>query len=110
LLLYLAVLEQAISVVLVVERQKVQIPIYYISNALAGVDPSYPLIEKFAYALVLGSRKLHPYFKAHKVTTLADRPLKNVLQKLYASSKLAKWKVELLQYKVNFKARYDIDA
>jgi len=48
LVLYLAVSEHAISAVLMVERAKEQIPVYYISHALVGVEVNYPLIGKFA--------------------------------------------------------------
>ena len=71
---------------------------------------NYSLIEKFAYALVLASRKLHPYFKAHKVVVLADQPLKNVRQRLDASGRLLKWVVELFQYDLGFEARWAIKA
>jgi len=62
---------------------------------LAGAEANYPLIEKFAYALVMTSRKLQAYFEAHKVIVLTDQPLKNVLQKLDASKRLLKWAMEL---------------
>ena len=77
--MYLAVSEHAISAVLVPERAKEQIPVYYVSYALAGAEMKYPLIEKFAYALVMASRKLRPYFEAHKILVLMDQPLRNVL-------------------------------
>ena len=44
LLLYLAVSEQIISAILVVERANEQIPIYYVIHALAGAEINYPLI------------------------------------------------------------------
>ena len=56
---------------------------------------NYPFIEKFAYALVMASRKLRPYFEAHKILVLTDQPLRNVLQKLDALGRLLKWPVEL---------------
>jgi len=68
-----------------VERAKEQIPMYYVSHALAGAEVNYPPIEKFAYALVMASRKLRPYFEANKTLVLTNQPLKNVLQKLDAS-------------------------
>jgi len=79
LVIYLAVLEHAVSAILMVERAKEQIPMYYVSHALAGAEVNYPLIEKFAYALVMASRKLRPYFEAHKILVLTDQPLRNVL-------------------------------
>jgi len=69
--------------------------VYYISHALAGTEVKYPLIEKFAYALVMASRKRRSYFEAYKILVLMDRPLRNVLQKLNASGRLLKLAVEL---------------
>lgn len=85
------------SAVLVVERANEQIPVYYVSHALVGAEPHYPLIEKFAYVLVMATRKLRPYFEAHKVTVLTDKLLKNVLQRLDASGRLLKGAMELSQ-------------
>jgi len=55
LLLYLALSKHAISPILVIERSKERILVYYVSHALAGVELNYPLIEKFAYTLVMAS-------------------------------------------------------
>jgi len=110
LVLYLTVSEHAVSAVLVAEWAKEQIPMYYISHALASAEMNYPLIEKFAYALVMASRKLRPYFEAHKILVLTDQPLRNVLQKLYASGRLLKWAVEISRYDLAFKPRRAIKA
>ena len=56
---------------------------------------NYSLLEKLTYALVMASRKLRPYFEAHKIVVLTDQPLRNVLQKLDALGRLLKWPVEL---------------
>jgi len=76
--------------------------VYYVSHALAGANANYPLVEKFVHALVMASRKLRPYFEAHKILVLIDQPLKNVLQKLDASGWLFKWAVELSRYDLAF--------
>ena len=55
--LYLAVSEQAISVVLMADRTKKQTPVYYVSHTLEGVETNYPLIEKLAYALAMAMDK-----------------------------------------------------
>ena len=72
------------------DKTKEQSPVYYISHALAGAKANSLLIEKFAYALVMASRKLWPYCEAHKVTVLTDQPLKNVVQRVDASGRLLK--------------------
>ena len=66
----LAVLEHGVSTVLVVERAKEQVPVYYMSHALAWAEVNYPLIEKFAYALMMANQKLRLYFEAHKILVL----------------------------------------
>jgi len=78
--------------------------VYYMRYTLIGVELKYPLNEKFAYALVLASRKLCSYFKVHKATVLTDQPLKNVLQNLDAFGRLLKWAVELSWYGIDFKS------
>ena len=60
------------------------------SHALARAEFNYNLIKKFAYALVIASRKLSPYFEAHKILVLTNQPLKNILQQLDASGWLLK--------------------
>ena len=83
------------TTILEVERDKESIPVYYVSHALARVEANYPLIEKFSYTLVMASRKLQPYFEAHKAAIPTDQPLKNVGQRLNTSRRLLKWAVEL---------------
>ena len=77
--MYLAMSELAVNAVLVAQRAREKIPVYYVSYALAGVEMNYPLIEKFAYALVMASWKLRPYFEALKILVLTDQPLRNIL-------------------------------
>lgn len=36
--------------------------VYYVSKSLHKVEINYPIVEKAAYALVLSSRRLKPYF------------------------------------------------
>ena len=83
---------------------------YHVHHALARVKFNYPLTKNLSCALVLASRKLSSYFKAHKVTVLTDQLLENVLQKLDASGCLRKWVVELSNYGIKFEARRTIKA
>jgi len=85
LLLYLAVFGCAISAVLVAESSRQQHPVYYVSHVLTGPKSRYLLVEKFAYALLIASQKLRPYFESHPTTVLTDQPLRSTLEK-YRSS------------------------
>jgi len=78
---------------LVVERAKEQIPVYYMSHALAGGKVNSLLIEKFTYTLVMASQKLRAYYEAHRIIVLTDQPLTNVLQRLDSSGRLLKWAI-----------------
>ena len=74
LYLYLAISEHAISAALVKGEKKHQHPVYYMSKQLVDVETRYPEIEKLAYALVVASRKLRPYFHAHAIEVLTNTP------------------------------------
>jgi hypothetical protein len=63
LYLYLAVSPTAISATLIQKEKGVQKPVYFVNKALHGVNERYPQIEKLAFALVMASRKLRPYFQ-----------------------------------------------
>ena len=62
LYLYLAVSPTAISSALVREEDGRQLPVYYTSRSLRGVEERYPPMEKLTFALVTAARILHPYF------------------------------------------------
>ena len=59
--------DHAVSVVLLVERDRQQLPVCYVRYILAGAEQCYSLIKKLAYALLIASRKLSSYFKSHHI-------------------------------------------
>ena len=67
LILYLAVSDYSISAVLVKEDTEGQSPIYYVSKRLLDAETRYTSMEKLVYTWVHATRKLRPYFQAHKV-------------------------------------------
>jgi hypothetical protein len=67
LYLYLAVSPTAVSAALVREEDGMQKPVYFVSKALHGAGKRHPQIEKLAFALIVASRKLRPYFQAHTI-------------------------------------------
>jgi len=60
LFLYLAASEQAVSAVLVVEREKDQIFLYYLSHTLVEAKLKYSLIDKFFLYLSFGKQEAPP--------------------------------------------------
>ena len=79
LFLYLAVSPAAFSTALVREEDKVQKPMYYASWALRGAEERYSSMKKLAFALVTVARKLKPYFQAHTVIVLTNKPLRRAM-------------------------------
>ena len=89
LFLYLAVSPTAVSVALIREEEKVQKLVYYTSRALRGAKERYPPMEKLAFALMMAAHKLKPYFQAHTIVVLTDRPLRRAMSNLDAAGRLA---------------------
>ncbi|XP_074368281.1 uncharacterized protein LOC141708514 [Apium graveolens] len=105
LILYLAVSEYSISAVLVREEDGQQSPVYYVSKWLHDAETCYTSMEKLIYALILASRKLRPYFQAHRIEVRTAYLLRQVLHKPESSGRMLKWAVELGQFDLEYVPR-----
>ncbi|XP_021799986.1 uncharacterized protein LOC110744317 [Prunus avium] len=74
--LYLSVFNTTVSSVLIRILEKAELPIFYVSKALQGVESRYPPLEQLALALVVSARRL------------------------------VKWAIELGEFDVQFKLRH----
>ena len=88
LYLYLAVSVTAVSAALIREEDKTQLPVYYVSQAFQGVEAKYPRIEKIAFALIVASRKLRPYFQANPILVMTNQPIKKSMNKTKAVGRM----------------------
>ena len=70
--LYLAVFVTAVNAALIKEENRVQLPVYYVSQAFQGAEARYSPIEKITFALIVASRKLRPYFQANPIIVMTD--------------------------------------
>ena len=70
------------------EEGKTQFPVYYVSQAFQGVEAKYPRIEKIAFALIVASRKLRPYFQANPILVMTDQPIKKSMNKTKAVGRM----------------------
>ena len=96
------------SVALVREEEKVQKPVYYASRALRGAEERYSPMEKLAFALVTAARKLKPYFQAHTVNVLTDKPLRRAMSNPETAGRLALWAIELSEFDIQYRPRTTI--
>ncbi|GJS56331.1 reverse transcriptase domain-containing protein [Tanacetum coccineum] len=99
---YLAVAKEAVSAVLLTDRNGRQCPVQYVSRTLNDAEKNYSPLEKLALSLVNMTRRLRRYFEAHPVKVITDQPIKNILSRTEASGKLAKYAVEIGTYKISF--------
>lgn len=103
LFLYLAVSAKAISVDLIREESRIQRPIYYVSQDVQGVEAKYPYIEKITFALIVTSRKLHPYFQANLILVMTDQLIKKAMNKPEATGRMIQWAVKLSQFDIEYR-------
>nr|KYP59508.1 Gypsy retrotransposon integrase-like protein 1 [Cajanus cajan] len=95
ILVYLAVSEEAISSVLVQEREGNQAPVYFVSRLLQDSETRYQLIEKSG---------------ARSIVVHTDCSIAKVLRKPELAGRMMAWSIELSQFDITFKPRGPIKA
>ncbi|GJV58282.1 reverse transcriptase domain-containing protein [Tanacetum coccineum] len=108
LIIYLAAAKEAISAVLMTEREGKQIPVYFVSRALRGPEINYNPMEKLVLALLSASRRLKRYFQAHAIVVITDQPIKQLLLNSIICGRMLKWKFELEEYDIQYRPRASI--
>ena len=108
--LYLVVSSIAINYALIQEEDRVQLPIYYTSQALHGAEERYPPMEKLAFTLITTARKLKSYFQAHTVVVQTNKPLWKTMNNVKATRRLVLWAIELNEFDVQYRPRTAIKA
>ncbi|GKB58159.1 reverse transcriptase domain-containing protein [Tanacetum coccineum] len=102
---YLAVSKEAVSAILMANRKGGQCPVHYVSRTLNEAERNYAPLEKLALSLAHMTRRLRWYFEAHPIKVITNQPIKQILNKMKASGKLAKYAVELGTYNLTFEPR-----
>jgi ribonuclease HI len=110
LFLHLAVFSSEVSSTLICEEECVQKPVYYTSRVLRGAEERYSNMEKLAFALVIASRKLRPYFQAHSIIVLTDYPLRMAMNKSDAAGRLIQWSIEMSEFDIDYRPCTPIKA
>nr|KYP66302.1 Retrovirus-related Pol polyprotein from transposon 17.6 [Cajanus cajan] len=110
LLVYILASDRAVSVVLVQEQERTQVPIYFVSRVLQGAETRYQKIEKLALAILVTARKLRHYFQSYEVIVRTDYPIRPVLQKPDLAGRMMKWSIELSEHSIKYEPRGEIKA
>ena len=67
-------------------------------------------MEKIAFALLVTSRKLRPYFQAHPIVVMTDQPIRKTMNKIDAVGQLIQWAIELGQFDIEYWPQATIKA
>ena len=110
LFLYLVVSVTVVSAALIREENKIQLPVYYISQAFQGAEARYPRIENITFVLIVASRKLHPYFHANLIIVMTDQPIKKAMNKPEAARWMVQGAIELSQFDIRYSPRTTMKA
>src|SRR6266498_2818768 len=108
LLLYIAATSHVVNTAIVVERQeeghiqKVQRPVYFVSEVLSKSKIRYPQVQKIIYAMLITAWKLVHYFQVHPILVVTSFPIGDILQNCDTTGRVAKWVVELGSFELNF--------
>ena len=62
-------------------------------------------MEKLAFALLIAARKLKPYFEAHTIDVLTDRPLRKAMSSPKVVGRMTLWAVELSEFDIQYHLR-----
>ena len=108
LYLYLAVLQAIVNAALVREKDGLQKPVYFTSRGFRGAKERYPQMEKLPFTLVTATQKLKPYFQAHTIVVLTNKPLKRAMSSPDVAGQMALWAIELSEFDIWYHPRIAI--
>ncbi|GJU16760.1 reverse transcriptase domain-containing protein [Tanacetum coccineum] len=105
LIVYLAAAKEAISAVLMTDREGKQVLVYFVSRALRGPEIDYTPMEKLVLALLSVSKRLKRHFQAHTIVVITDQPIKQLLSSSEIFGRMLKWKFKLEGYDIQYRPR-----
>nr|GEV31638.1 reverse transcriptase domain-containing protein [Tanacetum cinerariifolium] len=82
-----------------------QMPIYFVSRALQGLEINYTPMEKSMLALVSANKRLKRYFHAHTIVVITEQPIKHMLSNPEVAGRLLKWRFELEEHYIHYRPR-----
>ena len=62
-------------------------------------------MEKLAFVLLIAARKLKPYFQAHNIVVLTDKPLRKAMSSPEAARRMALWAIKFSEFDIQYRPR-----
>ena len=59
-------------------------------------------MKKLAFALVIAARRLMPYFQAHTIVVVTDKPLRKAMSSPEVAGRIALWTIELSEFNIQY--------
>ena len=60
-------------------------------------------MDKLAFVLITAALKLKPYFQAHTIVVLMDKPLRRVMSSPEVARRMALWAMELSEFDIQYR-------
>ncbi|GJR50997.1 reverse transcriptase domain-containing protein [Tanacetum coccineum] len=108
LIMYLCLAMEAVSAVLLIERDSQRMPIYFVSRALQASEINCISMEKLVLALVHALMRLRRYFQAHIIIVITDQPIKQILSRPENAGRMLKWAFKLGTFDINYRPQTSI--
>ena len=65
-------------------------------------------MEKLPFALIIVAHKLKPYFQAHTIVVLINKPLWRAMSNPEATERITLWAIELSEFDIQYRPRTTI--
>ena len=108
LYMYLAMIDHAVSAVLLNLDQGVQKPIFYVSKTLIEAETCYLPLEKVELGKIHVVRRLPHYFQAYTVVVQTEHPLQALLRRSNFKGMIAKWRAFLGAFDIQYRPQTSI--
>ena len=59
-------------------------------------------MEKLAFTLITAAQKLKPYFQAHTIVVLTEKPLRRAMSYPEATGQMALWAMKLSEFDIQY--------
>ncbi|GKC71228.1 reverse transcriptase domain-containing protein [Tanacetum coccineum] len=93
---------ETIRSTLLIERRRVQVPVFYVGRPLHGRETYYTTTEKAILTPIHIARSLKTIFQKHKIKVVTKRPIQQMLKISGINGQLAKWAAKLRMYDVSY--------